>query len=336
MSQYQSILQDAVAPFADKRIHYCDLTINDDLMLTGTVLDEQTKTAVITHLQSKLPQKIKSEQVNILRKPTPIYLQVSTTITTLFDNPGWINEPATQLLNGQSVELLQEKGAWVFVRQLDGYLGWMYRPYLNETEASTNTHTHSVCEPVAMLKDKPQSGANLVSRVLAGTAVSIQETTNEWGKIELVGGITGWLPLKQMRAQNSYPPAEDALRKQMIADAHTLTGVPYLWGGSSAYGIDCSGFAQLVHKLSGMTLLRDADMQMENGRIVEPPYQPGDLFFFGASGGHRRISHVGISLGGWHMIHASRSKNGVYVDHVQQVTHLRDSYLGARTYLNIS
>ena len=333
MTQYQSILQEATAPFADKRIHYCDLTINDDFMLTGAVLDEQTKTAVITHLQSKLSQKIDGSQVTILRQPTPTNLQVSTTITTLFEDPGWINKPASQLLNGQTVEYLQEKEAWVFVRQMDGYLGWMYRPYLGETDPSTNTHL--VCAPVAMLKDKPQSDANLVSRVLAGTAVSIQETANEWGKIKLVGGITGWLPLQHLREQNSHPQAEDALRQQMIADAHTLIGVPYLWGGSSAYGIDCSGFAQLVHWLSGITLLRDADMQMENGRIVEPPHQPGDLFFFGASGGHRRISHVGISLGGWEMIHSSRSKNGVYVDHVQEVAHLRDTFLGARTYVGV-
>jgi cell wall-associated NlpC family hydrolase len=183
------------------------------------------------------------------------------------------------------------------------------------------------------MREVPDMSASLMSRVLGGTAVTIQEQKEDWVKIRLVGGRTGWLPQDNLRAQNSQPQDIAPLRAQLVADAHRLTGVPYLWGGSSAYGIDCSGMVQLVHRLSGIILPRDADLQCENGRLVEPPYQPGDLFFFGESGGHRRISHVGMSLGGWEMIHASRSQNGVYQDNVQAVEHLRTSFLGARTYL---
>lgn len=335
MSQLESILEGTTAQFADKRIYYCDLTANEQngsIMLTGAVLDKETITAVSDHLRTNLStHNIDSSQVTILRKTEPILLHVSTTITSLHNDPSWRSEQTTQLLNGQAVELLQEKGTWAFIRQMDGYLGWIYRPYISDATPPQNEYW--VYEPVALLKDKPTPDAKLVSRVLGGTAVFVQDTQNGWAKIELVGGLTGWLPAEQLRPQNSQPKDEHALRAQMIADAHTLMGVPYLWGGSSAYGIDCSGFAQLIHRLSGMTLLRDADMQMENGRVVASNYQPGDLFFFGDSGGHRRVSHVGISLGGWEMIHASRSKNGVYIDNVQAVDHLRDSFLGARTYL---
>ncbi len=107
----------------------------------------------------------------------------------------------------------------------------------------------------------------------------------------------------------------------------------YLWGGCSAWGIDCSGFAQLMHRLSGVTLPRDADMQYEAGRPVDYPYQPGDLLFFGESGDRRKITHVAISLGGWDIIHSSRRINGVYHDNVQAVPGLRDSFAGARTFL---
>jgi cell wall-associated NlpC family hydrolase len=123
-------------------------------------------------------------------------------------------------------------------------------------------------------------------------------------------------------------------RTQMIADAFQMVGVPYLWGGSSALGIDCSGFAQLVHRWSGITLRRDADMQMADGKPVEQPQlQPGDLVFFGDSGDNPEITHVGISLGGWDMIHSSRSRNGVYPDNIQAVKDLRESYVGGVTYL---
>ena len=130
-----------------------------------------------------------------------------------------------------------------------------------------------------------------------------------------------------------------ARRAQLIADALPYIGVPYLWGGVSAHGIDCSGFAQLMHKLAGVAIPRDADMQYAAGQPVEPPYAAGDLLYFGGSGGHRDISHVGISLGpeyhpqGWRMIHSGRSRNGVYIDDVQMVDSLRESFQRARRFV---
>jgi gamma-D-glutamyl-L-lysine dipeptidyl-peptidase len=106
-----------------------------------------------------------------------------------------------------------------------------------------------------------------------------------------------------------------------------------LWGGCSANGIDCSGLAQLLHRWIGLTLPRDADMQYAAGKPVEPPFAVGDLLFFGEQGEQRRITHVGISLDGWRIMHSSRRRNGVQVDDVQAVDGLRDSFLCAATFL---
>lgn len=333
LQQIHAVLDNFAQTQRDSRIHLCRLEAESvtagRCTLAGVVLDDETLSAAQAALLSSFPAlSFDTSAVQVLRPGRPV--AVATNLTGLLAQPSWLAEQVSQLLDGWPLELLQEEGRWAFVRLADGYLGWAYRPYLSD--AAPPTPTHLVSTPAVTLHAAPQAAAPLVGRVLGGTAVQVARIETGWGELALGSGMHGWLPAFNLRSLEGLPQSVAARRLQLLADGARFTGVPYLWGGCTAFGIDCSGFVQLLHRLAGVTIPRDADMQYAAGRPVEPPFQPGDLLFFSGDN-HRAITHVGMSLGGWRMLHASRARNGVYSDDVQVVPHLRDAFAGARTFV---
>ena len=326
--------------FGDTRLQLCQLEVapqaEDRCVLTGSVLDSETLTAVQTALSVRLPGvTFDVSSVEVLRRPGATRLAVATNLTGLYAGPSFAAEMLSELLNGWGVEVLREQERWCLVRQDDGYLGWVYRPYLAQRSMIPAPPTHVVCEPVGLLLSDPAPDAALVTRIPGGTYVSARQSGWGWINLSLTGGQEGWTSADALRPLSALPSEEAGRRAQIVADAARFIGVPYLWGGCTALGIDCSGFVRLLHRFVGLSLPRDADMQFGAGKPVDPPYQPGDLLFFGDNGhpGSPKITHVAVSLGGWRIIHSSRAHNGVYVDDVQGVAHLRDSFVAAKTFV---
>jgi len=309
--------------YADRRVSIFDVQVEagDPVRLTGRVL-EDGQLAELRQLGADV------SGVQVMRRAENAQRAVRVNLTSLHGEPGWLAEQVSQLLYGMELEILAEKGNWGLVRQTDGYLGWAYLPYLTSTPLAAPTHL--ALAPISLLHPEPEAPA-IVGRVLGGTYVAVQSIRNGWAQIEGPNG--GWLPLNSLRALNALPQTPAERRAQIVTDAFQLMGVQYLWGGCSAHGIDCSGLAQLAHRWIGITIPRDADMQYDAGKQVEYPFKPGDLLFFGEQGESRSITHVGISLGGWEILHSSRSRNGVYTDNVQAVAGLRDSFLFGATFI---
>jgi cell wall-associated NlpC family hydrolase len=115
--------------------------------------------------------------------------------------------------------------------------------------------------------------------------------------------------------------------RRITTMAHKMEGVPYVFGGTSAYGVDCSGFTQRIFALAGIKLPRMADEQYHKGKPVANP-APGDLVFFSTY--LPGPSHVGIYLGNGYFIHAA-SHSGVTVSSLSE-SYYRSRYIGARRY----
>ncbi len=127
--------------------------------------------------------------------------------------------------------------------------------------------------------------------------------TSDWQRIHLPDGRTGWAQTADL-----HPPVGKAGRHaisrttgraaEIVATALRFVGLPYLWGGITTFGLDCSGLVQLAHRAVGVVLPRDADLQWADRRLSPVPpgsIRPGDLVFFGPRRG--TITHVGIAIG---------------------------------------
>ena len=334
-----AVINQVIQTNSDRRTHYFDVQVRqleNNIALSGTILDENTLAEAVTLIKNaKKAAEVDTSMVKILRSGN--YCWCATNFTSMHAEPSWLAEQLTQCAYGMRFEVLKQEGNWIFVRQDDGYLAWIYKPYCSSISPALPTHLVAV--PVQRLFDQPDRDSAERSRLLMGTVVSVEKIEGDWAHLYAHAEFTpnamtgGWVIKDHLFPLSGFPSTPDTKRQAIVAAAFKLTGVPYLWGGTSANGIDCSGLAQLSYRMAGLSIPRDADMQKSAGLQIQPLFIPGDLVFFGDEGDLERITHVGISLGGWEIIHSSRSRNGVYVDDIHKVPHLNETFAGACSYL---
>ncbi|MCH2234982.1 MAG: C40 family peptidase [Crocinitomicaceae bacterium] len=200
------------------------------------------------------------------------------------------SEIVSQLLLGELVEVLETGRPWIKIKvSADGYEGYMdfkQLIYLNKEDYDANiNHTPNIQDVTDAIVKSP----NGMMRTIIGSSLPFYET----GKFKL-GNI-------EFEVQT---PVMSETKKSIVETAKLFLNTPYLWGGRSIHGIDCSGFTQIVAKLHGYQLPRDASQQVHIGEEIKfEDRQPGDFEFYINSKG--TIHHVGIIIEDNKVLHAS-------------------------------
>ncbi|MDM1293137.1 C40 family peptidase [Sphingobacterium sp. N143] len=205
------------------------------------------------------------------------------------------SEMVSQVLFGELFEILNEQPEWTYIRMLDtSYMGWIQNGQFTQLHQETMD---------GYLKGKP----HLVGREggLLYNA-SKQFSLCHGTKLYLTKRDKCSVAGMELDYQGSVNPfSRGMFQSEVVNLARSYQDAPYLWGGRSQWGIDCSGFSQLIYGCFDISLPRDAYQQAEIGMTVDfiSEIKAGDLAFFDNADG--RITHVGIMLDSDTIIHAS-------------------------------
>jgi hypothetical protein len=155
----------------------------------------------------------------------------------------------------------------------------------------------------------------VISDVVAGSILQNAGESGGFVKVVLPDGRTGYLPSGCVKDFTGWKYAQSVNTDDICIRAASMLGIPYLWGGTSTKGADCSGYVQTVYFLNGYILQRDASLQALHGESIDlsdnfKNLLPGDLLFFGPMrNGKPRVTHVGIYKGSMEYIHSSGMVN---------------------------
>lgn len=261
---------------------------------------------------------------------------VRTALLPVRADPEVRAEQVTQELLGAVLEILEWRGDWARIRGEDGYEGWVSVGGLlvcsrRRAEAWWDDAggQPALVFDAALVDDAGQPVARLPwgARVAVAAQLAV-----------LPDGRRGRLAEGHWLAWSELGERFPRVGAAVVATAREWMGVPYLWGGRTRWGTDCSGFVQAVYRVHGFLLPRDSYQQAEVGEPIDSEsgfegLEPGDLLFFRGADS-MRVVHVALSLGGAVILHAAQANGYVMEDDLERDTELERSlaarWLGAR------
>lgn len=273
--------------------------------------------------------------------------------------PGTDTGVKMKIGQGTKVQVLELNGHWCKIKDPDGNIGWVAgwvmnfkgpgeAPTVTEAGQRVEVRTAWVARPEVNLRSGPGTSYEEIAEAALGTEVIILDSQGDWYKVALDNGKTGYMAswLLDTRAQrrarqeeaassgsgSSIPtpaPSPSGFGQQIVQTAKKYIGSPYVSGGASPSGFDCSGFVHYVLKQNGVSVSRSSRSQFTQGTPVSrDDLQIGDVVFF-RNTYRAGISHVGIYVGGNQFIHAANSRSDVKISDMTS-SYYTSRYAGAR------
>lgn len=312
-------LKQVYAPDGRVALFQVDYSFSDkNVMLRGVTTSADAKRALTDGLTSKGYRLMDCLRV----VPDSAALEgrtwgiVNVSVCNLRSSADFSSEMMTQGLLGMPVRVL-EKDGWYRIQTPDKYIAWVHRvgihPVTREELVAWNKAPKVVVTShYGFVYSQPKVGTQPVSDVVAGNRLKLEGTKGAFYRVAYPDGRQGYLPKELVMPEAKWRAQIKQDAASIIATAHTLMGVPYLWAGTSSKGVDCSGFMRTVLFMHDILIPRDASQQAYVGEHIDiaPDFgnlQPGDLIFFGrkATAERReRVVHVGMYIGNKRFIHS--------------------------------
>lgn len=233
----------------------------------------------------------------------------ATSVADIRRSPSHAVELVTQVVCGDAVAPLKQEGDWVLVRLDDSYIGWVRSWHLKglsrrEYDEFDAKARHRVRDNMIQILETPEDSALPVSDAVVGTRVVVESCPRRgWRRVTLPDGRQGSARARGFEERLS---SSRISRENLAVTGLRFIGIPYVWGGTTPKGFDCSGLTQRIFRLHGMLIPRDSDLQAGFGRAkiagTIDGLCTGDLLFFGKS--PAQITHVGMYLSNGLFLHA--------------------------------
>nr|WP_319265770.1 C40 family peptidase [uncultured Draconibacterium sp.] len=334
----------------DKRLAYCNVEVvakDDGLEISGATVSKSTFDALKTFAD----ENGINFSVNLF--PDETYKEnpwaiVTLSVCNIRSTSRHSAEMLTQSIMGTPVKVYHEEDGWYLVQTPDRYFGWVdgagIAPKTNAELAEWKTLKKVLYkQQYGFAYSGPEANSNVETDLVLDNLLSIVDETGEFYKMLLADGREAFVKKDECVDldiwYNKSVAAEDVLKT-----AKKFMGVPYLWGGTSAKMVDCSGFVKSVYYNHGMILQRDASQQTWYGEMVDTKkgyeiLEPGDLVFFGrkaTADQKERVTHVGLCLGNQEFIHASGKVriNSLDGNSEKYTEHYEKGFVRARRVIN--